>query len=368
MKSSSVLLAASAAAVAMTLSACDGLKEAMTAHIDTVARAGSQELTVDRLANLLHEAKMPPRKDLADFIANAWLDYQLLGQAAAKGDTTVPDAVIDSAAWSQIAGYKARRYYAEVSKNWGGAGDPVLARKMYDDGEVLAASHILILTNNVPQAQKAALKAKAEAIRAQATSANFADLAAKNSQDPGSAKMGGKLGLFARGRMVPQFEQAVLALKPGEISPVIETQFGYHIIRRATFDEVAPQLLQMSTMRAKQQAESSFVAGLEKGNDLQIRSDAAAAARGVVNDPEGHLKDGATLAASKVGAFTSGRFAKWLMTIQPMQLQQQRAAWQAAPDSVIKNVVRSFAINELVLKSADSAKMGPTPEELGQFR
>ena len=59
----------------------------------------------------------------------------------------------------------------------------------------------------------------------------FSMLAALYSQDPGSAKKGGELGFFPRGRMVAEFESAAFALKPGEVSPIIETKFGFHIIQ-----------------------------------------------------------------------------------------------------------------------------------------
>lgn len=60
---------------------------------------------------------------------------------------------------------------------------------------------------------------------------SFSMLATLYSQDPGSAKKGGELGFFPRGRMVAEFESAAFALKPGEVSPIIETQFGFHIIQ-----------------------------------------------------------------------------------------------------------------------------------------
>lgn len=60
---------------------------------------------------------------------------------------------------------------------------------------------------------------------------SFSMLATLYSQDPGSARKGGELGFFPRGRMVAEFESAAFALKPGEVSPIIETQFGFHIIQ-----------------------------------------------------------------------------------------------------------------------------------------
>lgn len=90
------------------------------------------------------------------------------------------------------------------------------------------ASHILIKA----EPDKKAARAKAEELLAQVRKnpASFADVAKKNSQDPGSAERGGDLDFFGRGMMTPAFEQAAFALKSGEISDVVESDFGFHII------------------------------------------------------------------------------------------------------------------------------------------
>ena len=96
------------------------------------------------------------------------------------------------------------------------------------------ASHILI---NAPSSASAADRAKARAqaedllTQLQKSPEKFADLARKNSQDPGSAEKGGDLDYFARGAMTKSFEDAAFALKKGETSGVVESEYGYHIIR-----------------------------------------------------------------------------------------------------------------------------------------
>jgi len=87
--------------------------------------------------------------------------------------------------WAAVAGIKAKKYYEAISKTWG-VEDTAAARRMYDDGEILSASHILFLTKDKSDADKVSVKRKADALRTQLTAANFADLARKNSQDPGS--------------------------------------------------------------------------------------------------------------------------------------------------------------------------------------
>jgi hypothetical protein len=365
MKSASLALAAIAAFVVST-AACDGLKDAMTAHVDTAARAGSEELSVDRLAKLLEEATVPPRKDVANAIASAWMDYQLLAQSAAKGDTIVTPKEIDDAMWAGVASLKARKYYELVSKDWGKV-DSAEARRMYDNGEILAASHILLLTKDAPDSVKAAARKKVDALRAKVNSSNFAELAHTNSQDPQSAARGGSLGLFRPGTMVPQFEQALLKLKPGEISPVIETSYGYHIIRRPLYDEVKEQVLKASAGTSAQHAESTFVAKLQQNGKVELRPDAASTARAVIADPEAHEKDDATIATSTAGKFTAAELSRWVSSYPAMVQAQQRAQLANAPDSVMTTFVKNFVTNDLVLKAADSAKVGLTPEEVQQM-
>lgn len=96
------------------------------------------------------------------------------------------------------------------------------------------ASHILIAAaKDAPAAQRAAAKARAEELLAQVRKApeTFAEVAKKNSQDPGSAGQGGDLGFFGRGAMVKPFEDAAFGLEKNAISDVVESDFGYHIIK-----------------------------------------------------------------------------------------------------------------------------------------
>jgi peptidyl-prolyl cis-trans isomerase D len=96
------------------------------------------------------------------------------------------------------------------------------------------ASHILInVPKDAPTADRQKAKQKAESLlkAVQAAPDSFADIAKKNSQDSGSSAKGGDLGYFARGAMVKPFEDAVFAMKKGGISDLVESDFGYHIIK-----------------------------------------------------------------------------------------------------------------------------------------
>ena len=128
------------------------------------------------------------------------------------------------------------------------------------------ASHILIASpKTAPAAEREKAKARAEELLAAVKKApdSFADLARKNSQDPGSAANGGDLDFFTRGAMTKAFEDAAFALKKGDISPVVETEFGYHIIKvtdvktpkQRSFEEMKTEL---EAEVKKQQAQRKF--------------------------------------------------------------------------------------------------------------
>jgi peptidyl-prolyl cis-trans isomerase D len=128
------------------------------------------------------------------------------------------------------------------------------------------ASHILVaVPKDAPPAERAKAKAKAEELLAAVRKApdSFAEVAKKNSQDPGSAAQGGDLDYFARGAMTKAFEDAAFSLGKGQISGLVETEFGYHIIKvtdikspkQRSFEEMKPEL---EAEVKKQQAQRKF--------------------------------------------------------------------------------------------------------------
>lgn len=117
--------------------------------------------------------------------------------------------------------------------------------------ERVKASHILLMTKDKPASEVPAIQKKLEDILKQVRGgANFAELAKKNSEDPGSAVKGGDLGWVTRGQMVPEFEKATFEAKKGEVTNLVKTVYGFHIIkieeheqaRLRPFEEVKTEL------------------------------------------------------------------------------------------------------------------------------
>ena len=118
------------------------------------------------------------------------------------------------------------------------------------------ASHILITAaKDAPEADKKAARSKAEELlkAVKAKPASFAEVARKNSQDPGSAVKGGDLDFFGRGAMVKVFEDAAFSMKKSDISELVESEFGFHIIQLT--DIKAPKAQSFESMRPALEAD-----------------------------------------------------------------------------------------------------------------
>ncbi|MDP3082262.1 MAG: SurA N-terminal domain-containing protein [Rubrivivax sp.] len=194
------------------------LVPASTAAASLDALLQRREVQLQRFDSAAYRAQVQPteaeieayhRANEAQFRSaeQATIEYAQLDLDALMKGVTVPEEDL-------------RRYYDENAAR-------------YTSAEERRASHILIKADReAAAADRQKAKAKAEALLAdlRKNPAGFAEAARKNSDDPGSATQGGDLDFFGRGSMVKAFEDTVFAMKAGEISSIVETDFGFHII------------------------------------------------------------------------------------------------------------------------------------------
>jgi peptidyl-prolyl cis-trans isomerase C len=153
-------------------------------------------------------------------------------------------------------------------------------RDQFKQGEAVRASHILVhVPADAPADARVAARGRLQDLLKQVQGgADFAALAQKHSDDPGSAARGGDLGFFGRGQMVPAFEQAAFGLKPGQLSGIIETPFGYHVIKVAErrpprdvpLEEARPQIVEYLTRTQQEAKTAAFVDSLKKKAKIEI--------------------------------------------------------------------------------------------------
>jgi len=150
----------------------------------------------------------------------------------------------------------------------------------FKQGDTVHAAHILIgLPQGATPEQKADAKTKAATVlKTVKAGGDFATLAQANSSDTGSAQNGGDLGFFPKGQMTPAFEEAAFKLKPGTVSALVETPFGFHIIkvierrppRTAPFDEVSGQIKEFLTQGQRGQKLEQFVEQVKAKGKIEI--------------------------------------------------------------------------------------------------
>ncbi|MEQ1574901.1 MAG: peptidylprolyl isomerase [Vicinamibacterales bacterium] len=151
----------------------------------------------------------------------------------------------------------------------------------FQQGERVRASHILIaFPQGADAAAKQQARAKAEGVLKEVKAGkDFAGLAKQHSQDPGSAPNGGDLNFFGRGQMVGPFDEAAFKLAPGQTSDLVESQFGYHIIRLTAkepattvqLDEkVRAQVQQFLENQARQQVTQTLLESLKAKGKIEI--------------------------------------------------------------------------------------------------
>lgn len=315
---------------------------------------------MNRLGDLLGNAKIqvPVTKDNAMIVADLWTGYEQIAYAAAHNDSLIDKKAIDAAFAPLINQQKLNRYMDSVSKT---LQVDSASEKTYNEaaGGLLAARHILIGFKNpgVPatQAEKDSLRKKAEQVRTQVTPANFAELAKKYSTDPTAQQNAGNLGVFPAGMMIAAFSNATKALKPGEISQPIETQFGYHIIQRMPYADVAKDFAQSYGSTAKHVADSLYIAKLETEGGVEVKSNAVSAIKDAAKEPAKHRADKGTLATFKGGELTVADFMNWVDAVPPQQQLLQRIP--QAPDSELKPFVKQVAMQQLLLQRAEQAHM-----------
>jgi peptidyl-prolyl cis-trans isomerase C len=286
-----------------------------------VARVNGEAITKGEFEGAIHEVEgqegRPVPADQRDRVLRGVLDnmvaFKLLSQEAHQRHVAVPDADIET----QIAGMKKqfpteqafqqalKAQHMTVEKLRDTARSNLVVRKLLQDEvmskieikpsdisafyeknpdkfqqpEAVHAAHILVIVPPEADATaKAALKARAmEALQAARSGKDFAALARQYSQD-GSAQHGGDLGFFPKGQMVPAFEKVAFSLKPGEISDLVETQFGYHIIKviekrqggTVPFAQAAPQIQQFLESQAQSDKGKAYVEALKAKARVEI--------------------------------------------------------------------------------------------------
>ncbi|HEX7117264.1 MAG TPA: peptidylprolyl isomerase [Longimicrobiales bacterium] len=246
-----------------------------------------------------------------------------------------------------------QRLAAEVSVREAGLDEAGLRARYARDPEYeLVVRHLVIVSERWrPDEHRAEARARAEAaLRRIRAGEDFAAVAAEVSEEPGADRRGGLLRPGREGTWVPEFWAAASALEPGEVSGVVETEYGFHVLRLEErrvipFEEVRTKVLGRLIDLTEAAAQADAWAAREAEN---VRVDAAAAAAWRAADGPDTL----VLAAWPGGAYRGADFRRYLLTLKPEALARLRSA----TDDAFAGVVRGAARNAYL--AARAAQMG----------
>jgi hypothetical protein len=334
--------------------------------VDDVARAGSRALPVARLGDILaHGKTLPLRRDVVERVATLWVDYSLYADRVTAGDSLLDSATVVATLWPDVQQRIADHFHEKVM----GAAtnlDSAAVDSAYAAGTLRLIDHILIRNSpDNPPNQKAERRRTAENMRAQLM--RGASWARQNemNDDPNAKSLGGRLGVIAKGEMVAPFEAVAFALKPGELSGVTETPFGFHILRRPFLQEARADFKVGLEDRMVARLDTTFLSDLERRWEITVRSGGAAAVRAAAADPTHAERSSTVLATYKGGKFRVSDFMPWFYSM-PLQQQSQVAA--ITDDNRITEYLRTLVRNEVLLKEAGQQNVRLTSKDMAELK
>ena len=341
------------AASVLVLAGCSNFGDLFSAHADVAATAAGQSLSAEQLAAMMGKAKgAQMNAETAEFIASVWSDYTLFAQAVARGTLKSDSATVAAVLWPQVAEAKGAVWYDTLAARREHT-SPGAADSVYLADTVRVLQHILFgVEATASPEQRAAARKKAQLTLAQLQQgANFELLASQLSDDPGSKANGGWLPPAKRGSYVTAFDSAAWLLSPGQTTGLIETPFGYHIIRRPTMDASRERVLAYLTQDATRRLDSIYMDSLAVQYNLTVSSNAPALMRAGLADRSGMRKSRKALAKYQGGALTVADYLRWLSALPPQFAGQVKEA----SDEQLTQFARALSTNELLLAQADSA-------------
>src|SRR5213595_2180607 len=341
--------------VVLVFTGCSALGDAFSGDPQVAGTAAGQTLTVDRLANMVGRAqRIPVRPDVLTGVANVYLDYAVFATELGRGRDLHDSALVLATQWPVAAQLKWERYHERLIVTRGKL-TPAQADSAFQAGTVRLFQHILI---RIPQSAVSTVEQEKEkqvtALLRRAAAQrgfNFADLARRYSEDPGSKTRGGYLPATPRGQFVPAFDSAAWTLPPGAMTAVVRTPFGFHIIRRPPLAEVRDSFrVDLESSRGNR-LDSLYFDSLTKARQLKVESGAPARVRQAVPQIVTARADEHTLATYRGGVFRVKDLARWLMALDPNDVR----GIASASNDQLTQFVRLLAQRDLLLEQIDSA-------------
>ncbi len=347
--------AARLAAAALLLGACGDAPEEGTA-----ARVEDWTLTSEQLAELIVLAQpYPVRADAARELARQWVGVAALATRASEAADLVGEEAVTESMW-----HERREALLELDREDRlGAGAAVATAAAFANGTYRLFAHTVRRIDPTSSAQARELQRRtAERILTELVAGGSWEAAVAESEDVETRPSSGLLGLFARGELPRELDRVAWGLEPGQVSSVVESPQGFHVLYRPLFEDVSG--LYASRLRERRLAEADVASaeGLLEGRGFRPASSADARVRTIAEQPLALLRSMAPVATWDGGTLTEATVARYALALPPGARDELAAAAPAA----VSELVEELSLRELRLSDARARGLTLQPEVLEQ--
>ncbi|HEX9691355.1 MAG TPA: peptidylprolyl isomerase [Gemmatimonadales bacterium] len=318
---------------------------------EIVAEADGSRLSVQALASIVADAEgLPIARDIVERLAHRWVEYTLFAHRVVAGDSLMDTALVEQTMWPEIEQALVEVYHRRLLDERVHF-QPSMVDSAFAAGEYRLIDHVLIAAGGDVAAEREWARAEAERLRARAASGVAWAVLNERSDDPGARRDGGSLGVIRREQVAPELAEVAFTLGPGEISPVVESEAGFHIVRRRTLRQAREEFTEGLREALEQEFTTRFLDQLLDEWQVTIEDDAPVAMREAAGAPLRALDSRRLIGRYRNRRFLVSDFVQWL---QVLPLQQQALVGSAGDES-LRTMARSMIRNEILLLEAQRA-------------
>ncbi|MEI2720673.1 MAG: peptidylprolyl isomerase [Gemmatimonadales bacterium] len=341
----------SAVMAALVLAAACGKDAVPQDALDaTVVQVGDAKVSGKALQQWLLKSPTPPTNSTAAILVGSWLDAALVQQSKLTGMSLNDSAVTDAAIGPDAARGMILEFWAGRA-NARPAPTDAQADSLGKSDNVRVLQHLfLAFPKGADSMAIVRVADRARAILERAKTEDFTKLVQEVSEDTATVKTNGFLPAVAREDLPPQIRAIAWGLGAGEVSRIIPSPIGLHIIRRAMLVESRQGLKRWLAPRFSRRADSTFVDSLSRAANIEIAGDARDRVRAMLSEPM-RVAAGGPLATWQGGTLTPELAHDWIVMIPAAE----RATLAVASDAALTAFLREMSQRELILARAGAS-------------
>ncbi len=340
-------------AVAVSITACS-VGDGVAGGTATIARTEHLALHRDTLAEIAVAGKnVPVDRELVERWAFRWIEFALFAERLARGDSMLDSATVVRAMWTDANQWLVDEYHEKLAAERVDVNAATID-SAYGAGDHRLIHHILVRTTpDMSPPQRAAALQKAEGIRARLAAGGSWEDENDANEDPVARRAGGSLGVIERNQMVAPFEETAYGLAPGELSEVVETQYGYHVIRRPVLDDVRQSFTDEISDILTVRMDSLVLQEIAERWKVRVRADAPSLMREAAAAPLRVYQSPRVLGSYRGGDFTTADLMRWLQAMPGVVFQNV----PSASDEQLTDLLHSLIRNEALVREAGEEGM-----------